>query len=71
MLIVDDEEDIVDLLTYNFKKQDMIVYSANSGHAAIQLALKYTPDVILLDVMLPDIDGMEVCEEIIRVYKIA
>ena len=64
MLIVDDEEDIVDLLTYNFKKQDMIVYSANSGHAAIQLALKYTPDVILLDVMLPDIDGMEVCEEI-------
>ena len=62
MLIVDDEEDIVDLLTYNFKKQDMIVYSANSGHAAIQLALKYTPDVILLDAKKL---------ENIRVYKIA
>ncbi|MDX1349785.1 MAG: response regulator transcription factor [Putridiphycobacter sp.] len=64
ILIVDDEQDIVELLAYNFKKHDMVVYSANSGKEALAIATKQVPDVILLDVMLPDIDGMEVCEEI-------
>ena len=64
ILIVDDEQDIVDLLAYNFKKQDMVVFTANTGAVAINLAEKHIPDVILLDVMLPDIDGIEVCEEI-------
>ncbi len=64
ILIVDDEQDIIDLLAYNFKKQDMIVYTASNGQTAINLAEKNVPDVILLDVMLPDIDGIEVCEEI-------
>lgn len=64
ILIVDDEQDIVELLAYNFKKHDMVVYAANTGTDAIELAKKHSPDVILLDVMLPDIDGMEVCEEI-------
>ncbi|MFK8037728.1 MAG: response regulator transcription factor [Crocinitomicaceae bacterium] len=68
ILIVDDEEDIVELLTYNFKKHGMIVYSALTGNEAIRLAKENIPDVILLDVMLPDIDGMEVCDEI-RKYK--
>ena len=64
ILIVDDEKDIVDLLAYNFKKQDMVVYTASNGQDAISVAKEQVPDVILLDVMLPDIDGMEVCEEI-------
>ncbi len=64
ILIVDDEQDIIDLLAYNFKKQDMIVFTAANGETAIHLAEKHLPDVILLDVMLPDIDGIEVCEEI-------
>jgi len=64
ILIVDDEPDILELLAYNFKKQDMIVFTASDGKTAIHLAEKHTPDVILLDVMLPDIDGIEVCEEI-------
>lgn len=64
ILIVDDEKDIVELLAYNFKKHDMVVYSANTGAEAIKSAKDNIPDVILLDVMLPDIDGMEVCEEI-------
>lgn len=63
ILIVDDEQDIVELLAYNFKKHEMIVYSANTGKEAIESAKNNAPDVILLDVMLPDIDGMEVCEE--------
>ncbi|MFD1551203.1 DNA-binding response regulator [Putridiphycobacter roseus] len=64
ILIVDDEPDIVDLLAYNFKKQEMAVFSANNGKEAIEIAKKQHPEVILLDVMLPDIDGMEVCEEL-------
>ncbi len=66
ILIVDDEKDIIDLLVYNFKAQDMVVYSAENGTKAIELAKEHQPEVILLDVMLPDIDGMEVCEEIRR-----
>jgi len=64
ILIVDDEVDIVELLSYNFKKLEMVVYSATTGADAIRLAKEKLPDVILLDVMLPDIDGMEVCEEL-------
>ena len=64
ILIVDDEPDIVDLLAYNFKKQDMSVFTANNGRDAIDIATIQHPEVILLDVMLPDIDGMEVCEEL-------
>lgn len=64
ILIVDDEQDIIDLLAYNFKKQEMVIYSSTSGKEAINLAIKHTPDVILLDVMLPDIDGIGVCEEL-------
>ncbi|MFK8045603.1 MAG: response regulator transcription factor [Crocinitomicaceae bacterium] len=64
ILIVDDEEDIVELLAYNFKKHNMLVYTATNGREAIKSAKENIPDVVLLDVMLPDIDGMEVCEEI-------
>ena len=64
ILIVDDEQDIIDLLAYNFKKQGMVVFSSCTGKEAINIAMKQSPDVILLDVMLPDIDGIEVCEEI-------
>jgi two-component system alkaline phosphatase synthesis response regulator PhoP len=62
ILIVDDEQDILDLLAYNFKKNNMVVYTAINGKEAIALADKHKPDVILLDVMLPDTDGIAVCE---------
>ncbi|MDG1914380.1 MAG: response regulator transcription factor [Crocinitomix sp.] len=62
VLIVDDEPDILDLLAYNFEKEGYKVYKSNTGQDAVHTAVKVVPDVIFLDVMLPDIDGIEVCE---------
>ncbi len=62
ILIVDDEEDIRKLLTYNFEKEGYTVTSVGTGKEAFEMALKIVPDIIFLDVMLPDIDGIEVCE---------
>ncbi|MBD3636112.1 MAG: response regulator transcription factor [Crocinitomicaceae bacterium] len=64
ILIVDDEPDIVEMLAYNFENEKMVVHKALNGIEAIEKAEKYRPDIILLDVMLPDIDGIEVCERI-------
>lgn len=62
VLIVDDEEDIRKLLSYNFEKEGYKVDTAETGADAMKIALKTIPDIIFLDVMLPDIDGIEVCE---------
>jgi len=62
ILIVDDEEDILEMLAYNFTKEGMKVYKADTGEKAIEVAEKAKPDIILLDVMLPDTDGITVCE---------
>lgn len=64
LLIVDDEPDIVDLLTYNFEQEKMTVKKAYTGAEAIESVKRFGPNVILLDVMLPDFDGIEVCEQI-------
>lgn len=66
LLIVDDEKDILELLEYNFVNEGMQVYKASTGSQAIEMAEKTFPDLILLDVMLPDIDGIEVCERMRR-----
>lgn len=64
ILIVDDEEDILEFLEYNLKKEGFEVNTAQSGRKAIEIALKVHPDLILLDVMMPEMDGMETCKEI-------
>lgn len=64
ILIVDDEEDILEFLEYNLKKEGFEVHTAQSGRKAIEVAQKTKPDLILLDVMMPDMDGMETCKEI-------
>jgi two-component system, OmpR family, alkaline phosphatase synthesis response regulator PhoP len=64
ILLVDDEPDIVEFLTYNLKKEGFLVSSATNGRDALLLAKKEQPDLILLDVMMPDLDGIEVCSEI-------
>ncbi len=61
ILIVDDEIDILEFLQYNFEQQGFDVYSAKNGQKAIKLAEKYHPDLILLDVMMPKMDGIETC----------
>lgn len=62
VLIVDDEEDIQKLLSYNFEKEGYQTYTATTGMEAYEMALSIIPDIIFLDVMLPDIDGIEICE---------
>jgi two-component system alkaline phosphatase synthesis response regulator PhoP len=62
LLIVDDERDIVDMLAFNFEQENMNVLKAYNGNEAISIAESEVPDVILLDVMMPDVDGIEVCE---------
>ena len=62
LLVVDDERDIADMLAYNFEKEGMNVTKVYNGKDAIKFATSEIPDVILLDVMMPDVDGIEVCE---------
>ena len=61
LLIVDDEADILELLRYNLEKEGYQVFAAATGEAAVELATEKIPDLIVLDLMLPGIDGMEVC----------
>lgn len=63
VLVVDDEPDIVDLLTYNLKKEGYEVESAEDGIKAVKVASKFVPDVILLDIMMPNQDGVETCRQ--------
>jgi two-component system, OmpR family, alkaline phosphatase synthesis response regulator PhoP len=64
ILIVDDEPDILEIVSYCLKKEGYSVYIANDGKKALQLMEKIIPDLILLDVMMPGMDGIEVCEKI-------
>ncbi|MCF1750709.1 response regulator transcription factor [Mariniradius sediminis] len=64
VLVVDDEPDIVDLLTYNLKKEGYEVESAEDGVKAVKIASKFQPDVILLDIMMPIQDGVETCRQL-------
>lgn len=64
VLIVDDEEDILQFLEYNLKKEDLNVYIASSGKKALEIAQKVSPDLIILDVMMPEMDGIETCKEL-------
>lgn len=61
ILVVDDERDIVDLISFNLTKEGYQVFQAYNGKEAIQIAKKVTPDLIILDVMMPEMDGIEAC----------
>ncbi len=63
ILIVDDEEDILELLRYNLAKNGFNVTTATSGEDALKIIKTKTFDIILLDLMLPGIDGLDVCKE--------
>jgi len=64
ILLVDDEPDILEFLSYNLKKESYNVYTANNGKEAVMVAKKENPNLIILDVMMPDMDGIETCREI-------
>jgi two-component system alkaline phosphatase synthesis response regulator PhoP len=62
ILVVDDEEDILDLVEYNLKKEGYRVSCVISGEEALEIARQLKPDLMLLDLMLPGVDGLEVCK---------
>lgn len=64
ILIVDDEQDILEFITYNLKNENFEVITANHGKEAVELAAKYQPDLIILDIMMPEMDGVEVCRQL-------
>ena len=64
ILIVDDEAPIRDILVYNLEKEGYKTIEASDGITAVDIALEKKPDLILLDVMLPKLDGLSVCKRI-------
>ena len=64
ILLVDDEPDILEFLSYNLKREGYVVFTAANGMEAISIAKKERPSLIILDVMMPDMDGIETCREI-------
>lgn len=71
VLAIDDETDILDLLQYNLAKEGYEVKVANSGKKGIELSKDFLPDVILLDIMMPGIDGVETCRQLRENPKLA
>jgi two-component system alkaline phosphatase synthesis response regulator PhoP len=63
VLLVDDEVDVLDFMKYNLEKEGFWVYTAKDGFEAIQLAKKMLPNLIILDLMMPRMDGIEACRE--------
>ncbi len=64
ILIVDDEPDILDFLSYNLRREGFDVFTAASGKEALETALKIRPQLIILDIMMPEMDGVEVCRRL-------
>jgi len=67
ILLVDDEPDILEFLSYNLKNEGFVIYTANNGRDAVRLAEKYSPHLVMLDVMMPEMDGIEACEQIRKI----
>jgi len=63
ILLVDDEQDILDLIGFNLEREGFEVHIANNGRRGVEVARQVQPDLILLDVMMPEMDGMEACRE--------
>ncbi|MGH7363473.1 MAG: response regulator, partial [Candidatus Methylomirabilales bacterium] len=66
VLVVDDEKDIVELVRYHLEKEGFQCLLAGDGPAALRLARQHRPDLLILDLMLPGLDGLEVCRQLRR-----
>ncbi|MBN9313291.1 MAG: DNA-binding response regulator [Chryseobacterium sp. 39-10] len=70
ILLIDDEMDILELLSYNLEKEGYMVYTANNGAEGIEKAKEIIPDLILLDVMMPEKDGIETCQDLRKIKEL-
>ncbi|MBI5916537.1 MAG: response regulator transcription factor [Bacteroidetes bacterium] len=64
ILVVDDEPDILEILSYNLKKEGYNVITANNGEEGLKIAEQELPDLIILDIMMPQMDGVEMCRQL-------
>jgi two-component system, OmpR family, alkaline phosphatase synthesis response regulator PhoP len=64
ILIVDDEPDVVEILSYNLLKENHRIYKAYDGYECLQITSALTPDLILLDMVMPGLNGIETCIEL-------
>ncbi len=64
ILLVDDEPDILEMIGFNLEREGFEVFTAPNGRKALELAKTHLPDLVLLDVMMPEMDGMETCREL-------
>lgn len=71
ILVVDDEPDILEFVSYNLSKEGFVVETADNGEEAIDVAKKVIPDLILLDVMMPEMDGIETCVQLRKVSDLS
>lgn len=71
ILLVDDEKDILEIMSYNLKKEGYDVHTARDGEAAIKKASDIKPHLIVLDIMMPGMDGISTCQEIKRMEDLA
>ena len=69
ILAIDDEKDILLLLKYNLESEGYIVKTASSGKEGLDIASIYNPDLILIDIMMPEIDGIETCRKLREIEK--
>ncbi|GAK90207.1 response regulator receiver [Nonlabens ulvanivorans] len=70
ILLVDDEPDILEIVSYNLKNEGYQVFTAENGKEGVQKAKKKKPDLIILDVMMPVMDGIEACEQIRKIPEL-
>ena len=70
ILLVDDEPDILEFLSYNLKKEGFEVHTAQNGEEALNVAKRIRPQLIILDVMMPEMDGIETCEELKKIPEL-
>lgn len=63
ILVVDDEQDLLDLIEYNLKKEGYVVLKAENGVEGLKMAREHKPGLVLLDIMMPKMDGIEMCEK--------
>lgn len=71
ILLVDDEPDILEIVGYNLSSEGYEIFTANNGLKAIEAAKKHLPHLIILDVMMPEMDGIEACEKIRKIPELS
>lgn len=70
ILLIDDEQDILEIISYNLEKEGYQVFTAFNGNDGIKLAKEVHPDLILLDVMMPEKDGIETCQDLRKIPEL-